>query len=69
MPKHTNRPTKLLLPSDLRRKVDMQYQVSSTTEFLLKKVSKLEGQLEQAEIEISKLKSKLKKNVKKYGKT
>lgn len=65
MPKHTNRLAKLLLPLELRRKVEMQYQVNSTMEFLLKKVSKLEEQLEQAEIEISRLKSKLKKNVKK----
>lgn len=48
----------------LKRRIETEYQINSATEFLMKKVAKLEEQLEKAEQENSLLKTRLAK----YGK-
>lgn len=65
MPKHLYKPSRLDFTKNLVRRVEMQFQINSATEFLLKKVAKLEEQLEKAEVENDRLKAKLNKNGKK----
>lgn len=64
MPKHLHKASKLFSTLELKRRIETEYQINSATEFLMKKVAKLEEQLEKAEQENSSLKTELAK----YGK-
>jgi prefoldin subunit 5 len=61
MPKHSHHKSTTSFVEAIRRKIRTQFEVDAATAFLLKKVSKLENQIEVLESENNTLKARIAK--------